>query len=621
MKLKILNYRNFALSMLVFLAACDDPQSHDAASPSAKPAVSNATFATPAAATPKQASTSTIVIAKPAADETAKNAQPAPAAFVWPADNAVVDSNHYFEAQDPDALNSVAYKSGPNGGEGDSAGDIALAGLDPGEVDETPSSKHHQLIVNNQTIDYTARAGHLIAKAPVDPANPQAARDAEGSIFYMSYTRDDVPADKRPVTFFFNGGPGEPSIWLHLGSWAPKHLEVNAPDLPDGSDMPDSFPLVDNPQTLLDQTDMVFVDIVGSGLSQAIKPHKNSDFWNTNSDAQIFRDFITAYINRYNRQSSPKYLYGESYSGIRAPIVSDLLVKAGTSQYEPDPSGKPAVVLSGFVLQAPVLDYAGSGGSLPTFGMTADYYGKGTARGAMSEADYADYLRSFTTWQYRPVLDGSQTASDRFNLTLSAITGIPASNFGGSLYFFEYFFTDFFGEILYPDSQSFSFNAYDLRTSKDTDLTYDISFYEDAGFYGAIKPYLLEEFNYSNKAATQLYGADVAFSTWNHNHTEGGKDTSVPDLVEALALAPELRAMVVHGYHDTVCPFYQSEVDLLSGGALPQFKDRITIKDYDGGHMTYLTPASHVAIRADLRDFYQAPKTVASIATTSVAAR
>jgi carboxypeptidase C (cathepsin A) len=69
----------------------------------------------------------------------------------------------------------------------------------------------------------------------------------------MSYTRDDVPAEKRPVTFFFNGGPGEPSIWLHLGSWAPKHLEVNAPDLPDGPDMPDSFPLVDNPQTLLYQ--------------------------------------------------------------------------------------------------------------------------------------------------------------------------------------------------------------------------------------------------------------------------------------------------------------------------------------------------------------------------------
>jgi carboxypeptidase C (cathepsin A) len=95
----------------------------------------------------------------------------------------------------------------------------------------------------------------------------------------------------------------------------------------------------------------------------------------------------------------------------------------------------------------------------------------------------------------------------------------------------------------------------------------------------------------------------------------------VPDLVEALALAPDLRAMVVHGYHDSVCPFYQSEVDLLNGGALPQFADRLSVKDYDGGHMTYLTPASHVAIRADLRNFYQPTKTVASSATTSVAAR
>jgi carboxypeptidase C (cathepsin A) len=166
-----------------------------------------------------------------------------------------------------------------------------------------------------------------------------------------------------------------------------------------------------------------------------------------------------------------------------------------------------------------------------------------------------------------------------------------------------------------------SFNSYDLRTSKDTPLNYDISFYEDAGFYGAIKPYLLEEFNYQSKDATQLYGADVAFGNWKHNHNADGSDTSVPDLVEVLALAPDLRAMVVHGYHDTVCPFYQSEVDLLNGGALPEFADRLSVKVYDGGHMTYLTPASHVAIRADLRNFYPSPKAVTPFATTSVAAR
>jgi hypothetical protein len=280
------------------------------------------------------------------------------------------------------------------------------------------------------------------------------------------------------------------------------------------------------------------------------------------------------------------------------------------------------------VLQSPVLDYGSGGNLLPTYGLSADYYGKGTARGAMSEAKYADYLRSFTTFQFGPVSNGTRTTSDRFKLSLSSITGIAASNFD-DLWDFDFLFTGLWGmpgpfaAILYPDSDpsNVSFNAYDLRTSKDIELNYDISFYEDAGFYGAIKPYLLEEFNYQSKDPTQLYGADVAFGSWKHNHSADGNDTSVPDIVEALTLAPDLRTMVVHGYHDTVCPFYQTEVDLLNGGALPQFADRISVKDYDGGHMTYLTPKSHVAIRADLQNFYNPPKTVASLATTSVAAR
>jgi len=628
MKSRILNYRNAALSMVLFLAACDDPQSHDAASPGANPVVSSATFAAPVVAAPdvsvktREAPATAVLVAEPPNDETA-NSVPDKPAFIWPADNPVVDPNRYFELQSTVGATSPVYMAGPNGGTGDTPDAVRLASLDPLAVDETPSSKHHQLTLNNQTIDYTARAGHLIAYAPADPANPTAARDAEGSIFYASYTRDDIPADKRPVTFVFNGGPGEPSLYLHLGSWGPKYLQVNSPKMPDGLNVPDSFPLVDNPQTLLDQTDLVFIDIVGSGLSQAIKPHSSQDFWATNADAQIFRDFITAYINRYNRQSSPKYLYGESFGGIRTPIVADLLIKAGTKQYAPDPSGKPAIVLSGLVLQSPALDYAGiQQGSFPTAGMTADYYGKGTARGTMSEAAYADYLRSYTTSRQIPIRDGSMAASDETNLALSSITGYPLSliNTYGSYAYYENLFLTFFGITFYPNEYH-KFNIYDLRMNTGKKLTYDLDHYEDAGFYGAIKPYLLEEFGYQNKDATQLYGALIAASYWKLNHSADKPDTSVPDLVEALALAPELRVVVMHGYHDSMTPFYQSEVELLQGGALPQFADRLSVKGYNGGHRIYMTSTSRVAMSADLRDFIKSPKTVASSAKTSVAAR
>ncbi|MFC2255083.1 hypothetical protein ACETRX_36440 [Labrys portucalensis] len=544
-------------------------------------------------------------------------------AFVWPVDHAVVDPNHYYEGQADAALSSAAYKSGSNGGAGDTSDAIAAASLDLGAVDETPSSKHHQMSLNGQTIDYTARAGHLVAYAPTDPANPTT-RDAEASIFYMSYTRDDILASERPVTFVFNGGPGEPSIWLHLGAWAPKSLKVNAPNLPPGPDMPDSFPLTGNPQTLLDQTDLVFVDIVGSGFSQAIAPHTNKDLWNTNSDAQVFRDFITAYINRYNRQSSPKYLYGESYSGIRTPIVANLLVQAGTSQYAPDPSGKPAVVLTGFTLNSPVLDYATIGGHLlPTDGMTADYHGKGTARGSMSETEYADYLRKYTSEIYDPISNGSMTISTKAINDFAAITGIGIEDIKSDYEYIAGDFTYYFKKILYPNSSSASFNDYDYRISAGKKLNYQINSYEEAGFYGAIKPYLLEEFNYQNKDPAQLYGADVAFDSWSHNHGNknyygGIDDTSVPDIIAAMALEPNLKALVLHGYHDAVCPFFQSEVDLQNGGALPVLSTRLTVHDYEGGHMIYLTPASQVTMRADLRDFYRTPNAAASSSVVSV---
>lgn len=288
-----------------------------------------------------------------------------PVTFVSPGDHVVEDMNVYSGTAD--------------------------AGLELA-ADEAPAVKNHETMINGQLVKYTARAGHLTAYAPKDSISPEK-KDAQASIFYMAYTRDDQPKDKRPVTFFFNGGPGSASVWLHLGSWAPKRLKTNIPHVPDEylTKKPDSFPWIDNEETLLDKTDLVFVDPVGTGLSQAVAPYKNSDFWGMEVDARIDRDFISRFINFYNRQSSPKYLYGESYGGIRIPIMANLMEAAGTSNFEPDKTGKKPIVLSGVVLNSPILNYdtnCGQGGDiscagfLPTEAMVADYYKKGTKRGA-----------------------------------------------------------------------------------------------------------------------------------------------------------------------------------------------------------------------------------------------
>lgn len=535
--------------------------------------------------------------------------------FNWPANHSVVDPNRYAAVQDEQAARSERYTAGPNGGDGDDVNVVSNASLDLKSIDETPSAKHHQMTANGQTIEYTASAGHLIAWAPEDPAAP-AKRDAKASIFYMAYTRDDLPKEKRPITFVFNGGPGEPSIWLHLGSWAPKRLKVEAPNVPPGADIPDSYPLIDNDQTLLDKTDLVYIDIVGSGYSEAIAPHKNSDFWNTDADAEVFRDFITAYINRNNRQSSPKYLMGESYSGIRAPILADLLVKSGTQNYAPDPTGKKPIVLSGIVLQSPVLDYGNmstNGGSdlglFPTVSMVADYFGKSTVRGTQSDADYASYLRKFTLEKLASasVRIPSSSVPQALAIELNAIGGWPVSYLMTTLRGAHLDFRSI-GGLLYPGESDLHINDYDGRMMKTGELNYDLSSYEDAAFYAAIKPLLAEQFDYKNANDAQLYGADAAFVDWTYGHRGQIQSRSVLDLVETLVYAPNVKVLVMHGYHDSITPFFQTELDLAYAGLLditnPGKDGRLVVREDNGGHMEYLTESSRASMRANLSEFY-----------------
>lgn len=544
------------------------------------------------------------------------NSSPPASPVNWPADHAIVDPNRYAAAQDADAMNSVSYRSGPNGGAGDTKDDVASASLDLKSVDETPSAKHHQMTANGKTIEYTASAGHLIAWTPKDSANPTK-KDAKASVFYMAYTRDDLPKDKRPVTFVFNGGPGEPSIWLHLGSWAPKRLTVGAPKVPDGPNMPDSYPLVDNDQTLLDQTDLVYVDIVGSGYSEAIAPHKNRDFWSTDADAEVFRDFITAYINRNNRQSSPKYLMGESYSGIRTPILADLLVKAGTRDYAHDPTGKKPIVLSGMVLQSPILDYGyvatkgdGALGSFPTVAEVADFFGKSSVRGAQSKDEYAFRLRRFVTDKLAPSINSTGNTPNSLALELNGIGGWSVNDLTSQPLDLGNFNFHSIGTQLYPTDTSVSFNDYDGRMLKTGKFNFNLSFYEDAAFYGAIKPLLVEQFNYKNANEVQLYGSDVAFSYWVHGHRGESRSRSVLDLVETLVYAPDVKVLVLHGYDDSVTPFFQTELDLAYVGLLdltnPGKDGRVVVKEDDGGHMEYLTESSRTSMRANLNVLYGA---------------
>jgi carboxypeptidase C (cathepsin A) len=169
-----------------------------------------------------------------------------------------------------------------------SDGDASL----PATTAEAASVSRHRITLGGASLAY-ATTGHLIARDPASGA-------PEAAFFHVSYTADGADPATRPVTFFYNGGPGSASVWLHLGSFAPKRLVTGDPS----TDAPTPFPFVDNAQTLLDRTDLVFVDAIGTGYSQAIAPHANRSFWSVDSDATVFRDFIVRWLDAAGRCSS-----------------------------------------------------------------------------------------------------------------------------------------------------------------------------------------------------------------------------------------------------------------------------------------------------------------------------
>src|SRR5205807_1935495 len=184
--------------------------------------------------------------------------------------------------------------------------------------DEPPVITHHQIQVGGKTLSYTATAGMMPLK------NREG--ETEGRIFFMAYTLDDAGVrNRRPLTFSFNGGPGSASVWLHLGAIGPRRVPMN----PDGTMPPPPYQLVDNEYTWLNQTDLVFIDPVGTGYSRAARPELAARFFGLNGDIESVGEFIRMYLTRYERWTSPLFLAGESYGTTRASALSGYLIDRG----------------------------------------------------------------------------------------------------------------------------------------------------------------------------------------------------------------------------------------------------------------------------------------------------
>jgi carboxypeptidase C (cathepsin A) len=472
-------------------------------------------------------------------------------------------------AEPPGLTDTTVYSSGP---------DAAL----PGAV-EAAAVSTQTLSAGGQVLSYTATAGHLIAR--------DAQGTAQAAVFHVSYTLPGADPVTRPVTFFYNGGPGSASVWLQLGSYGPKRLVTGVP----GTTLARPFAMVDNAEHLLGQSDLVFVNAVGSGYSQAIAPFTNRSFWGVGSDAALFRDFIRRWLAANNRAASPKYLFGESYGGPRTAVLARRLQEAG-------------VMLDGLVLLSPAMDYnsncgitanMGCAGYLPSYAAVGAFHG--LTQPVPTDLDgWVAQARAYAGSVYAPAVQAwlaDREPRPALWQPLAELTGLPAARWQANLNVGA----TGFRQQLVPGQL---LGRYDgrMKAPVGSALAADgdpASSWIASSFAQGIVTHLRDQLGYRNASPYVVLSNAINF--WDFSHAGRALPDTLPDLAEALAQNPRLRVLAVSGYHDLATPFHLTETDLARVDA-----SRVQVRNYVGGHMMYLDDATRVQQLADLKAFYAA---------------
>lgn len=458
---------------------------------------------------------------------------------------------------------------------------------------------HHSVRIGNQTLRYMATAGTIVlTDAKDEPA---------ASMFYVAYTADGaVPTTRRPLTFAFNGGPGGSSALIHMGAFGPRTVvTTNAATTP-----PAPYGIVDNAHSLLDVSDLVFVDAVGTGFSRIVGHGTPKDFYGVEADGRAFEQFIRRYITVNDRWNSPKYLAGESYGTTRCAVLANVLQQDGIS-------------LNGITLLSTVLDFATlvprPGDDLPFWlylpseTAVAAYYHKLPSEPADLPA-FLQTVRAFAQGPYLSALakGANLTSSERDAIaqTLHADTGLP----------FDYLVRSrlrvdpgrFEKQLLGASDETIGrfdarFHNFDLdpiADHADTDPASDAVF---GAFTAAFNRYVRAELNYQTDAQYIFLSSDVNRQwQWKRGDTGGVSAVNVSsDLQEALTANPYLRVFSANGIYDLATPFFATEYSLAHLGLNPALQPHISFGYYPSGHMVYLNPAAHAAFKADLVKFYR----------------
>jgi len=482
-----------------------------------------------------------------------------------------------------------------------SASDAAPA---PAPTPEPKSSvTRHEVRIGGQKINYTATVGWLIMK---DDSGKPTARFG-----YTAYTRDGIKdRARRPVTFAYNGGPGSSSIWLHMGILGPRRVVVVDP----GFSPPPPSERVENEFSVLDVTDIVMIDPVGTGFSKPLGEAKGADFWGVDQDIKSVGAFIKRWVTENGRWASPKYLLGESYGGMRSAGLADHLQSVH------------GMNLNGVVLVSPFLDSAsGVDGIeldlphalyLPTLAATAWYHGLVANRPASLEAFLAEVER-FALDEYLPALTkGSVIAAEEKRAVatkLAAYTGTSAGYWERADLRVSH---PQFLQELRRDQRVVTGRIDSRFVGPATNplaerMNYD-PFFPAVGpaYTAAFLDYLHEELDFGRDEEYRVSAFDIKWD-WTHKQPDSndwftGPPSTVPDLARAMTRNPGLHVLVQQGWYDLATPFFVMKHDIDHLRITPEARSRIRIEYYEAGHMMYLHGPSMRKYRDDLASFIQA---------------
>jgi len=466
------------------------------------------------------------------------------------------------------------------------------------DIKETQSVTHHKLTIGGAEVAYTATAGTLLLR--------QEDGKKQASVFYVAYTKEGVkdPAT-RPITFSFNGGPGSSSVWLHLGVLGPKRVDMG----PEGMDATPPCKLVDNDQSWLDLSDLVFIDPVTTGYSRAVPGESDAEYHSLEGDVRSVGDFIRLYTTREQRWTSPKFLAGESYGTTRAAALSAYLQQ------------RQGMYLNGIVLVSAILNFQtaefDSGNDqpyelfLPTYCATAFYHKKLAPELQHDLKATLAECEKFAQGEYALALRRGSALSDAergaIAVQLARYTGLSKEYVERTNLRIE--ISRFCKELERGERKTVGrldsrFEGVDRDAAGDTPEG-DPSMAAIQGPYtAALNQYLRGELGYESDLVYEILTGRV--HPWKFEGAENRYVDVAERLRAELNANPALRVFVACGYYDLATPYVAAHYTFDHLGMERALRERITFGHYEAGHMMYIHGPSRAQLKQDVSAFYRA---------------